>query len=214
MSKQIDLTGQQFGRLKVISYAGIDNRGKALWKCECKCGNFIVVAASNLKRGITKSCGCLRLELSSKRMADKNLKHGDSRRRLYRIWCGIIQRTQNVNNCNYHKYGEKGIAICVEWEEYENFKEWALINGYKDNLTIDRKNNKKGYTPDNCRWITTQEQNRNTTRNRVIEYRGKKKTIVEWAEIYGMKYQTLSSRLNKLGWSIENALETPVKGKM
>lgn len=83
----------------------------------------------------------------------------------------------------------------------------------KDNLTIDRKDNRKGYTADNCRWVTSKEQNRNTTRNRVIEYRGKKKTIVEWAEVYSINYQTLSSRLNKLGWSTEKALEAPVQGK-
>lgn len=213
MLKRIDLTGQKFDRLKVISYAGTDKRGKALWKCECECENIVIVAASNLKRGITKSCGCLRSELSSKRILDKNLKHGDSRKRLYRIWRGMIDRTQNVNNCNYHKYGEKGVEICIEWNEYKNFKEWALKNGYKDNLTIDRKDNRKGYTTDNCRWVTSKEQNRNTTRNRIIEYRGKKKTIVEWAEIYSINYQTLSSRLNKLGWSTEKALETPVQGK-
>lgn len=211
MSKRIDLTGQKFERLKVISYAGTDKRGKALWKCECKCGQTVVVSATNLKKGTSKSCGCLRSELSSQRILDKNLKHGDSRKRLYKIWCGIKRRTQNMKDCNYYKYGERGIEICLEWEDYNNFREWALKNGYKDNLTIDRKDNKKGYTPDNCRWITEKEQNRNTTRNRIIKYNEKEKTIVEWAEIFGINYQTLSSRLNKLGWSVEKALETPVK---
>ena len=212
MPKRIDLAGQRFGRLTVTSFAGTDKNGKALWHCQCECGNKTIVLASNLKRK-TRSCGCLRQELSSERITNRNNKHGESRTRLYAIWGGIKERTKNPNNCNYDKYGKKGIKMCADWEDYENFKTWALASGYANNLSIDRKDNTKGYSPENCRWVTLQEQNRNTTRNAIFLYKGERKTLCEWAEIAGINYQTLSARIHKLGWNIEKALETPVKKK-
>lgn len=209
MSKRIDLTGQKFERLKVISYAGTDKRGKALWKCECKCGNTKIVIGTDLSNGHTKSCGCIQKENTS----ISNTKHGDTESRLWRIWSGIMYRTGNKNNKRQKDYIGRGIDVCDEWKEYIVFRNWALQNGYSDKLTIDRKDNDKGYNPDNCRWVTTKENNRNKRNTVMIEYEGEKKPLIEWAEIMGINHKTVKTRIRR-GWSTEKALETPVQRKM
>ena len=151
MGKVVDLTGQRFGRLLVIGRAGKNKYGKSLWHCLCDCGNQTDVMVSALTGGRTISCGCYHRETF------KNSTHGGSGTRLYRIWCGMRERCTRTGSTNYKWYGAKGIKVCPEWSAYERFREWAITHGYSDNLTIDRINPSLGYSPENCRWITRQE---------------------------------------------------------
>lgn len=132
--------------------------------------------------------------------------------RIHRIWGGIIQRTKNQNDPNYADYGERGITVCDEWLTFETFYLWAIQNGYAEGLTIDRIDNDKGYSPENCQWVTRKAQSYNRRSNHLLEYKGESKTIEEWAALFGMKRTTLTQRL-KLGWSVEKALETPIRKK-
>lgn len=139
-----------------------------------------------------------------------HLKHGMGNTRLYHIWKSMKQRCNNPKCINYHNYGGKGITVCDEWDDFIQFKDWAMKAGYKDNLTIDRIESSGNYCPDNCRWVTYKIQNNNKNNNIMIEYNGEVHTISEWSNIIGIKMQTLWRRL-KSGWSIEKALTTPLK---
>ena len=128
--------------------------------------------------------------------------------RLYSIWKGIKVRTKNQNHKDYKYCGAKGITICEEWDDsYETFKEWALNNGYADNLTIDRIDNTKGYEPKNCRWTDAYTQANNKSTNHMLTLNGKAQTMTQWARETGMKRETIKDRL-KSGWSVERALTT------
>ncbi len=169
-----DLTGKRFGRLVVLCREeSTSSRSCAMWKCLCDCGNVKIVASNDLTRGHTQSCGCLAHDLHVKRGSQlqkkgeghSRWKHGGSvggSSRLYRIWGGMKTRCYNPNSKHYDYYGGRGIAICTEWlHNFAAFQEWALSNGYHEGLSIDRIDNDKGYSPDNCRWITQTEQNKN-----------------------------------------------------
>lgn len=143
-----------------------------------------------------------------------NLKHGHSgyeRSRLYNTWLNIKQRCLNPNNPRYQHYGGKGVKIHQDWiDDFMAFKKWAMENGYKDHLTIDRIDVNGDYNPSNCRWISNKKQQNNRTNNRLITFRGETKTLKEWSEKTGLKYQTLQKRLNK-GWTVEEALTLPTQ---
>ena len=152
-----DLTGQRFGRLVALEFAGSDNGGKARWRCGCDCGNIVIVEGWHLRSGATQSCGCYRRELAARRCSlittNGNTKHGLSKSRLYFVWGNMKTRCLNPQNRAYKWYGAVGITICSEWLNFEAFRDWALKSGYKDNLTIERKNPFLGYCPENCTWI-------------------------------------------------------------
>lgn len=161
MGKLIDLTGQRFGRLTVIERVGTSKNGNALWDCKCDCGNTAVVRGASLKNGITRSCGCLIAESTKNR----NTTHCLSKTRLYRIWANMKDRCLNSNTREYPYYGGRGITVCDEWKnDFQAFYNWAMANSYQDHLSIDRIDNDKGYTPDNCRWATHSEQMYNRRR--------------------------------------------------
>ena len=142
----------------------------------------------------------------------KNKKlHGKSNTRLFRIWSHIKDRCDNPNNDAYKNYCKIGVTICNEWKnDFMSFYNWAMSNGYKDNLTIDRIENNGNYQPNNCRWITIKQQHRNTRRNIFLNYNGENRCVSEWSEILGINETTLRSRLRK-GWSIDRALSEKVK---
>lgn len=202
MGKIVDLTGMTFGRLRVIEFAGIAKNRKAIWKCECSCENhtIITVQGANLRNGNTQSCGCLHKERFNR------YSHGQTNTKLYGVWNGIKNRCLNPNHKSYKNYGGRGIKLCEQWLDFSNFYEWALNNGYKEGLSIERENVNGDYEPSNCHWATAKEQANNTRANHFIEYNEKIKTIQQWEDETGLP---IGQRLS-YGWTIEQAIETPL----
>jgi len=161
--KFIDLTGRQYFNLTVVS-RNKSFVGKTMWDCLCDCGNMTIVDSRNLRTGKVKSCGCLR----KKTMAAISTTHGmgNKKDRLYSIWLGMRARCFNKRHRAYHRYGGRGITICLSWLEFPIFHDWALSHGYKTNLSIDRINNDGNYESSNCRWATSKEQNNNKSNSR------------------------------------------------
>ena len=132
--------------------------------------------------------------------------------RIHGIWCDMRSRCNLKTNHNYHGYGGRGIKVCDSWEGENGFKcfyEWSMRNGYTDKLTIDRIDNNGMYSPDNCRWTDMKTQCNNTRRNVFVEYKGKTKTIGQWAVELNLKYSRIYNRIAKLGWSAVDAFEKP-----
>lgn len=126
--------------------------------------------------------------------------------RLYRCWSNMKNRCYNPHCEYFPHYGGKNIRVCKDWHNYQKFLDWAVQSGYKSSLTLDRIDNSKGYSPENCRWVTMLVQQRNRTNNLYLEYKGEKKTIAEWSEFTGIKRSTLAQRYYTYGWSIEKTL--------
>lgn len=196
-----DEKGNRYGKLTVISYE-VKN-GKAYWKCKCDCGNMTSVAGDKLRRGITKSCGCIQ---RSHRKEGFHKSHGMTETRLYSEWCNMKARCNNPRNIMYKNYGGRGIKVCEEWRKFENFMEWAISHGYTDELTIERKNVNGNYEPSNCEWIPRDKQYLNRTDSRLITAFGKTQTIKEWADETGIKYDTIQARIKYYGWTGEDAV--------
>lgn len=204
-----NLIGYKKGRLTVIEYAGKNKNNANLWLCKCDCGNTSIVTSSALLSGTTYSCGCL----ASENVKMRNTFHGQHGTRLYRIWNLMIQRCENIKSSHYDRYGGRGIFVCEQWHKFIEFYNWAISNGYNENLTIDRIDNNKGYSPDNCRWVTIKEQQNNRENNRKFMINGELLTVSKIAEKYNIKYNSLMSRI-KRGWSIEKAVTTPINTKV
>ncbi len=203
-----NLVGRRFTRLEVLERAGSDKKGNAKWLCKCECGNIITVLGNNLKRGTTQSCGCLHIE----RAKEANTIHGHYYERLYGVWRDIKDRCYNENNKEFFGYGGRGITVCDEWvKDFQAFYDWSMANGYKEGLTIDRINNDKGYSPDNCRWANMKTQSNNRRSNHLITYNGKTQTIAQWADEMEISYDALVARITKYHWTIERALTEPTK---
>lgn len=199
--KFIDITGQKFGRLTALyKMHNHHDKKNSYWICICDCGNFLEARSQHLRNNSIKSCGCLHKEIMS--------THGKHDTRLYRIWVAMKQRCNNPNNESYKYYGERGIKVCDEWrKDFMVFYNWAMNNGYNDNLTIDRINVDGNYEPANCRWITYQEQARNTRKTKNITINGETHCLKDWCKILNLNYNTVRYRLNVLKLSIKEALE-------
>jgi hypothetical protein len=209
MKKVVDITGKNFNNLLVIKQAYIENR-HVYWLCKCDCGKECIVQGNRIKSGHTKSCGCRKQNIFDN--GGPNKTHGSSKSRLYRIWAGMIRRCCNPNSEKFKKdYQDRGITICPEWRDFSVFSKWAINNGYRNDLTIDRKDNDKGYYSENCRWATAKQQGNNKQNNINITYKGQTHTLAQWVEILGtIKYGTLYNRIVN-GWSIEDAFNIPVE---
>ncbi len=204
MSKSIDLTGQIFGRLTVIKKVGLSKNKFVLWLCKCACGNKIIVTSNNLRTGNTQSCGCLATELRRKNL----LKHGLRNTRIYSIWKGMKQRCCNKNSTKYKDYGARGIIICQEWlNNFICFYNWALKNGYADNLSIDRIDANGNYEPLNCRWVTLKEQNNNRRSNNNITIWNKTQNLELWCKELNIKRSQVYKLVQK-GKSFKEAIIT------
>lgn len=203
--------GKKFGRLTILALRP-DLKCAPCWKeycfvlCECGCKK--TVSLDSVLSGATTSCGCFHKERASR----ANTKHGDTnaRPRLYRIWENMRSRCNYSGNTSYKNYGGRGIRVCLEWQNYEIFRDWALNHGYAENLTIDRIDVNGNYCPENCRWISLKQQGRNKTSNHLLTLGGKTQCIIDWCDELNLNPNTLRKRL-RLGWSVEKALLTPVK---
>lgn len=195
MSKFIDLTGQKFGRLTVVERAEdyVTKNGKKYtqWLCKCECGNIKIISTSRLKDGTTKSCGCLSKELKT--------KHNLCYTRIYEIFCGIKKRCFNKKDKSYKIYGDRGIKVCDEWLDKENgfmnFYNWAINNGYNDDLTIDRIDVNGNYEPSNCRWVSKKEQANNRRTNHYITYNNKTQNLKQWCDELNLNYKTTYNKI-------------------
>ena len=203
--KIIDITGQRFGNLLVVKRCENNKSKGTCWICRCECGTKKIVLGNNLKRGQTKSCGCLR----NKKTSARNTTHGLRNHALYSVWVRIKERCYNKNAKPYLDYGGRGIAMCDEWrDDFQMFYDWSIASGYKKGLSIDRIDNNGNYEPSNCRWATAKEQSRNRRSNKMIKYNGEVKSLSEWCELLELNFDTAKSRINLLGWSIDKAFET------
>lgn len=162
--------GKQVGYLKILDEIESILEYPIYYMCECKCGKEVIRERRRLlyNQGF-KSCGCYRDMVN--KLGSKPIKHGrarckDGKRdKLYRAWVSMRQRCNNPNDTVYKWYGAKGIKVCKEWDDFKIFHKWAMKNGYKKGLTIERKDPTKNYFPDNCAWITKKDQAKNTSRN-------------------------------------------------
>lgn len=199
VDSRFSLIGKKFGKLKVI--AEYSEKKRRYCVCKCDCGNKSIVLAQSLKNGHTQSCGCLLEEF-------RNKNNRIFKNPLYRMLKGMISRCYNEKDKRYKNYGGRNITICEDWlDDPYNFINWALKNGYKDKLSIERKNVNDNYCPENCCFIPLSEQARNKTNNRKIKYNGEIKSLVEWCELFNLSYKAVHYRLTK-GWDLEKAFKT------
>lgn len=210
-----DLTGKKFGRL-LVNQRYIDKikdfKYKTKWFCVCDCGNKIIVNSSNLKNGNTKSCGCLQKERTS---AARKI-HGMSNKRFYNIWSNIKLRCTNKNHSLYGRYGGRGITVCKEWRNFNNFYN-DMYESYlkhcndfgEKETTIDRINNDLNYTKNNCKWSNKLEQENNKSTSRYVEYNDNIYTLSNLCRKYNVPYKLIHKRLT-LGWTIDDAINVPM----
>lgn len=198
--------GRKIARLTLITKSR-SSKGH-IWDCVCDCGEELKVKEYHLRNGIVKSCGCLKKEYEKM----GNPVHNFSKTRIQRIYHSMIQRCYSKNHIHYYNYGGRGITVCDEWlgkDGLKTFAEWALKNGYNENLSIDRIDNNGNYSPNNCKWATPLEQQNNTRYNHKIEYNGEILSLSQMARKYNLSASTLSNRLKK--WKdVKKAIETPI----
>lgn len=204
--KYLSLIGKRFGRLTIDRITGLNIHKKRLSECTCDCGKEVEVIVRLLLTGVVVSCGCKRSEGNFKNI------HGMRNTKIYGIWLTMKQRCNNPNTKCYHNYGGKGIKVCDEWESsFESFYEWSIANGYEDDLSIDRINNDKGYSPDNCRWATVIVQANNKRNNRIIRYNGIDYTITQLCNKYNIKRSSFCSVIYK-NRDVQKYLDKRTKG--
>ena len=209
------LVGKRFGALTVIGtsapYIHKSGRTDTVSIVRCDCGNVKSVRNCSLTSGLTTSCGCA----NRKRIIDLNKKRaitGMSHSRIYTMFRGMHSRCENPHHVGYKNYGSKGISVCEEWGNFENFYNWAIKNGYNDSLTIDRIDSSLGYCPENCRFVTIEENERNKSRVKKYHFKGESLTLPQIADRIGVSKFCLYQRI-KAGVRIEVAFTAkPSKG--
>lgn len=191
-----DLTGKKFGYLTVICDVGRNKSGNILWECKCDCGNKKIVPGGKLTSGRATNCGCMTKSIKSKSASKHGLTAG-GKPRTFIIWNGMKARCYNEKSISYKSYGARGISICDEWLSFENFHNWAIKNGYEDNLEIDRIDNDKGYSPDNCRWVSSHFNRMHQRNFRNIEILGITLNISQWCRECNVSKSTAYKLLKK-----------------
>lgn len=214
--KKLELAGKRFGRLLVIKYFGTGKKkgDRPRWVCLCDCGKEKVIGRSNLRSGSAVSCGCFAREQAAQRLRT----HGGSKDPLWQPWNSMMKRCYKTLYHDYGRYGGRGIQVCERWRNFisfqadmkESFLAHAQEHGRKD-TTLERVDNERGYSPENCNWATRKIQARNRAKTKFIVFDGKRKTLAEWAEDLNIPYGTLQGRITNHGWSHERAITTPVR---
>ena len=199
-----DLTGQRFGRLVVLKREGSAYPGVPMWLCLCDCGTEKPVAASSLRQGSTKSCGCFRVE-----MGEANATHGMSESPEYEVWASIKKRCYDVSADSYQYYGGVGIYMCDRWiSSFENFIADMGLRPTEFH-SIERCDVHDNYTPENCKWADPIEQANNKTTTVLIEHLGRSQSRAQWCRELNLNYETVGARINAYGWTHDRALSTP-----
>ena len=197
-----DISGKTYNRLTVIRKIGVNRSRAVVWECLCVCGNKSNVTGTALRRGSTKSCGCIKHEYYPNHF----VKHGKFGTKIYRTWGGIKFRCENPNSKAYPGYGGRGIKMYEPWSK--SFVEFYKYIGDPptDKHTLDRIDNNKGYEPGNIQWATWKQQANNRRDTVIIEYKGQKMSISEWARLRNIKINTLNARIQRSKWPIGKAL--------
>ena len=212
MPSKLDLTNQRYGRLVVIreDVPRVRNgRRIRQWFCVCDCGSTCVALIDSLRSGKRKSCGCLNIETGgSKPTHGHSLPH--KRTKTYMCWSAMKSRCLNPRSHCYKDYGGRGITVCERWNSFEKFLE--DMGEKPPGLTLERIDNSAGYGPENCRWATSKEQNRNSRRNALVSFNGQTHCIAKWVEVTGIGGPVIRTRIAR-GWTIERTLTTPTQFK-
>ena len=193
----VNLTGLTFSRLTAIGIVGKQWRNY-VWKCECECGNITHVKSGELRSGGIKSCGCWKIEATKLTMTTHGHTAGNNRKAspAYSRWCDIKTRCTNHNRTYSHRYADRGIKMCDRWaNSFESFLE--DMGHPPEGMTIDRIDNERGYSKENCRWATMREQAANTSRNRRITISGESMIVMDASRRFGVSQYTIYNRLNR-----------------
>lgn len=195
--------GKKSNMLTVIGISKkLPNDKRTYLNCKCDCGNTVRVLPYQFNKGKVKSCGCLK-HLSYNHIDGRTINP------LYELWFNMIDRCENPNHPKYYRYGKRGVKVCDEWHDFNNFVSWSdSIGGRPDGYSIERINNNGNYEPSNCKWASSKEQSENKSTTIYLEYNGETKSLPEWCRITGLSWDVIYNRLQK-GWSVEKALSTP-----
>lgn len=206
MSREIDITGKKYGRLTAICKSRTRINGKSkrcFWIFKCDCGKELEIYKYSVTSGGTVSCGCYNEEMKHKRAV-----HGETGTRLHNIFCNMHSRCSCGNNYykNKKNYYDRGIRVCEEWKDFLKFKEWALKNGYMEDLTIDRIDVNGNYCPENCRWANQEQQQNNKRVNRKITINGVTNTLKQWLKVFNISRSSFYNHKKMYCWDDETAL--------
>jgi hypothetical protein len=197
----IDRKDEKYDRLLVIERApnASPTDTNARWFCRCDCGRTTIAYGQDLQKGKIKSCGCLN--------ASRIFKHGASRSQVYRVWVEMRNRCNNPTNWAYHNYGGRGIKVDPKWNDFSVF---ITDMGQRPKCaTIEREDNNGPYCKENCRWATHKEQHNNKRTNRLLTAFGRTQSVAQWADEIGLPWTTIRGRIEKYGWSVEDAVSRP-----
>lgn len=203
-AKDSETLGKTFGNLRALEIT-TSLKGKRAYRCLCSCGSKFVATGTHLRSGNTTSCGCV----GRSKTVERNTKHGLADTPEYTAWLMTLQRCSNPNQRDYKHYGGRGIAVCDRWRVFENFLK--DMGRRPEGLTLERVDNSGPYAPGNCVWASRKAQASNTRRSRLLTFKGETMTLTQWAEALGLPPSTVKMRLNKLGYSVEQALTKPIK---
>ena len=210
MSKSVAI-GDRFGAWTVVEPVTVirGDRTRRWLLCRCDCGTERAIAGGALRAKQTTQCQACGNRQKAAMKA--RLVHGLSDTRTHRIWTQMRRRCEKPDCEDYPRYGGRGIKVCAEWADFETFHAWAMANGYRSNLTLDRRDNDGNYEPDNCRWVSRTVQNRNRRDNIRFQWRGKMLTLPEIAERTGVSHDLLRQRVRRDGLSVAEAISRPIR---
>lgn len=196
MPSLIDLTGKEFGYLKVLKRVGVSKFKSVLWECRCKCGNTCIVTTGHLRSGHSKSCSCLSKEVTRQR----SLIHGMTGTKFFRVWTSMVERCTNHKHKCFKNYGGRGIKVSQQWRTFSNFKnDMHLL--YKEGLDLDRIDNDGDYCKKNCRWVSRKTNCLNKRNTLMLTYNNETKPLMTWCNKFGVNYKTCAARKTSYGWT-------------